>query len=171
MVTKSLLAAASLLSAASAFGGDMLKPGDAFPAWQLVDHTGATISSQQLAGTRYLLWYYPKAMTSGCTTEGCAMRDNFGGFKKASVEVLGVSFDTPADNAAFVATNNFPFRLLSDTDKGLAVAAGAADSTLRPWARRISYLVGADGKVLKAYADVNPAKHAEQVLSDLAGMR
>ena len=158
-----------LASAAAAEG--MLKPGDAFPAWQLVDHTGAKFSSADLAGKTYLLWYFPKAMTSGCTKEGCTLRDNYAAFQKASVEVLGVSFDEPAKNAEFVKEEKFPFRLLSDTSKSLAVAVGAADSTSRMWARRISYLVGPDGKVVKAYPDVDPAKHAGEVLADIGQLK
>ncbi|HUK12251.1 MAG TPA: peroxiredoxin [Thermoanaerobaculaceae bacterium] len=157
-----LFASAGLAGAAG-----MLKAGDAFPAWQMVDQTGAKVSSADLAGKTYLLYYYPKAMTPGCTKEGCALRDNFSGFQKAGVEVLGVSFDAPKDNAEFVAKYNFPFRLLSDTDRSLAVAVGAADSPSRLMARRISYLVGPDGKVLEAYADVDPSKHAAQVLADI----
>jgi peroxiredoxin Q/BCP len=158
------------LVAAAATAGEMLKPGDPFPAWELTDHTGKVVSSKDLAGKTYLLWFYPKAMTSGCTAEGCALRDNFEGFRKANAEVLGVSFDEPKDNAAFVEKERFPFRLLSDTQRSLAVAVGAADSPSRMWARRISYLVGGDGTVLKAYGDVRPGKHAEEVLADLAAL-
>jgi len=160
-----LMIALGLASSAAAEG--MLKPGDAFPSWQLTDQTGAKVSSADLAGKAYLLWYFPKAMTPGCTKEGCTLRDNYAGFKKANVEVLGVSFDDPKANAEFVAEQHFPFRLLSDSAKALAVAVGAADSPSRLWARRISYLVGPDGKVLKAYPDVSPANHAREVLTDL----
>ena len=146
----------------------MLKPGEAFPAWALKDHTGAALKSTDLAGKSYLLWYYPKALTPGCTREGCELRDNFEAFKKAGVEVLGVSFDEPKKNAEFVAAQKFPFRLLSDSDKTFAVQVGAADSTSRLFPRRISYLVGPDGKVRFAYADVDPATHATQVLTDIA---
>jgi thioredoxin-dependent peroxiredoxin len=158
---------AALLTAESALAAEMLKPGEAFPAWELPNQTGTVVSSKDYAGKTYLLWYYPKAMTSGCTAEGCALRDNFAGFQKAGVLVFGVSFDDPKDNAEFIAKNKFPFPLLSDAKKTLAVAVGAADSPSRMWARRISYLVGPDGKVLKAYPDVAPAKHAQQVLSDI----
>jgi len=160
-----LMIALGLASSAAAEG--MLKPGDPFPAWQLTDQTGAKVSSADLAGKAYLLWYFPKAMTPGCTKEGCTLRDNYAAFQKADVEVVGVSFDEPAKNAEFVKEERFPFRLLSDTAKSLAVAVGAADSQSRIWARRISYLVGADGKVVKAYPDVNPGKHAGEVLADL----
>ena len=151
----------------SAMAAGMLTPGDAFPAWELVDQTGARVTSSEFAGKTYLLWFYPKAMTSGCTTEGCALRDNFAGFQKAGVQVVGVSFDDPKDNAEFVAKHSFPFRLLSDSKRVLAVQVGAADSPSRLGARRISYLVGPDGKVLTAYPDVTPSKHATQVLADI----
>jgi thioredoxin-dependent peroxiredoxin len=152
----------------TASAAEMLKPGDPFPAWSLKDQTGATVKSTDLRGKTYLLWYFPKAMTSGCTREGCELRDNYAGFQKASIVILGISFDDPGKNAEFIAKNHFPFSLLSDSDKSLAIQVGAADSTSRIVARRISYLVGPDGKVLKAYPDVDPATHAKQVLADLA---
>lgn len=162
------------LVALSLFGlgaraGELLKPGEAFPAWSLADQTGATVRSTDLLGTSYLLWYYPKASTPGCTREGCELRDQFEDFRKANVQVLGISFDEPKKNAQFLQENRFPFRLLSDTDKTLAVQVGAADSTGRPWPRRISYLIGPDGKVRFAYSEVDPASHATQVLHDLQG--
>src|SRR5262249_60733347 len=95
------------------------------------------------------------------------LRDGSDVLPKRAVTILGVSFDTPADNARFVATERFPFRLLSDSDRTLAVAVGAADSTGTPVARRISYLVGPDGRVEKVYGAVNPSTHASGVLPDL----
>jgi peroxiredoxin Q/BCP len=151
--------------------GPLLAKGDLFPAWTLPDHTGATVSSRDLTGKTYLLWFYPKAMTSGCTAEGRGLRDSFPAFRERKVEVLGVSFDPPADNKAFVEAERFPFRLLSDTDRSLAVAVGAADSPAQSVARRISYLVGPDGKVRAVYGSVTPASHAQDVLGDLGAAR
>ena len=158
-----LLACAGVTHAA-----EMLKPGDVFPAWTLVDQTGATVTSGDLRGKTYLLWFYPKAMTPGCTAEGQGLRDNFAAFRSAGIEILGVSFDDPKNNAAFVEQQHFPFRLLSDRDRTLAAAVGAADGRDQPVARRISYLVGPDGKVRHAYDAVSPATHAQQVLADVA---
>lgn len=145
----------------------MLTAGDSFPAWELVDHTGAKVSARDLAGKTYLLWFYPKAMTPGCTAEGQGLRDRFAAFQTRGVQIVGVSFDDPATNAAFVAQQAFPFKLLSDTDRTLATAVGAADSRNQPTARRVSYLVGPDGKVLRVYASVTPSSHAQDVLGDL----
>lgn len=170
MRTLPLVLTLLLLAGGAAHAAELLKPGDPFPAWELTDHTGATVTSASLAGTTYLLWYYPKALTPGCTREGCELRDNYEAFQAKGVAILGASFDDPRDNARFVAEHQFPFRLLSDTDRTLAVQVGAADSPRRVWARRISYLVGGDGKVLKAYNNVNPSEHAGQVLADLEAM-
>ena len=167
-VTVTLLAFAVAVPGASAADAPgLLKIGDAFPAWSLRDHTGAVVTSQSLAGKPYLLWYYPKAQTPGCTTEGRGLRDRFADFQKQGVEVVGVSFDEPDANAAFVKAEGFPFRLLSDTDHALARKVGAATSDAQPVASRISYLVGPDGKVKKVYGAVTPATHAGDVLSDL----
>ena len=82
------------------------------------------------------------------------------------MNVVGVSFDKPEDNRKWAEKNNLPFRLLSDRDKTLAKAVGAARSMI-PLPKRISYLVAADGKVLVAYPDVKPGEHAEEVVADL----
>lgn len=156
-----------LLSTTIAEASDLLKVGEPFPTWSLVDHTGKPVSSGDLIGKKYLLWFYPKAMTPGCTAEGDGLRDKFADLQKAGIDVLGVSFDQPQDNARFVQEQQFPFRLLSDTDRRLAVTVGAANSPQQPVARRISYLVGADGKVLHIYDAVTPATHADDVLRDL----
>jgi len=140
--------------------------GAAFPNWNLVDHNWQKVSSRDLAGKKYLLWFFPKAMTPGCTAEGDGLRDRFAELQKAGVEVLGVSFDPPRNNARFVQQQGFPFRLLSDTDRTLSMAVGAADSPQQPVARRISYLIGADSKVLRVYGTVDPRSHAAEVLRD-----
>jgi peroxiredoxin Q/BCP len=163
---RALLIATTLMVAVAA-DGKLLSVGDQFPAWQLVDQNGQTVSSKDLAGKTYLLWFYPKAMTPGCTAEGQALRDNYSAFQTRTVEVLGVSFDQPAANKEFVTAERFPFRLLSDSKRSLAVAVGAADSDTQPVARRISYVVGPDGKVLRVYESVTPTAHADQVLRDL----
>ena len=82
------------------------------------------------------------------------------------MNVVGVSYDKPEDNRKWAEKNSLPFRLLSDRDKTLAKAVGAARSMI-PVPKRISYLVGADGLVLVAYPDVKPGEHAEEVVADL----
>ena len=158
---------ASYTVAAAADAATLLKEGDVFPAWSMKDQTGTVVTSQSLAGKSYLLWFYPKAQTPGCTAEGRGLRDRFEEFRAKNVEIVGVSFDQPAANAEFVKAEGFPFRLLSDADQKLARAVGAATSDMQMFASRISYLVGPDGKIRKVYGEVTPATHAADVISDL----
>jgi peroxiredoxin Q/BCP len=102
----------------------------------------------------------------GTLPEGDALRDKFAAFQARDVDILGVSFDAPTDNATFVREERFPFRLLSDRDRKLAVTVGAAADSIQPVARRISYLVGPGGKVVKAYPQVTPATHAQEVCGE-----
>ena len=81
------------------------------------------------------------------------------------IQVFGVSYDSPEKNRKFAAKNDLPFLLLSDGDHALAKSVGAA-RTLMPFAKRVSYLVGPDGTVLKSYPDVDPKTHAAEVLAD-----
>jgi peroxiredoxin Q/BCP len=143
---------------------ELLEVGSTFPAWELRDQTGQPLSSTEMEGQRYLLWYYPKAMTPGCTVEGRALAAEAESYAAAGIEILGVSFDDPADNAEFVKTELFPFRLLSDSDRKLAVAVGAARDENAWFAKRISYLVGNDGKVEQVHGSVSPGTHATDVL-------
>ena len=162
----SMLGALALTYGIARAGG-VLAAGDAFPQWTLPDQTGKPVSSKDLAGKPYLVWFYPKAQTPGCTAEGRGLRDKIEDFRARGVEIVGVSFDAPQANAEFVQAEGFPFRLLSDRDRTLAQAVGAADSKDAPVARRISYLVGPDGRVQHAYASVSPASHAADVLADI----
>ena len=155
------------LGVAASAPAAMLKDGDPFPAWELVDQTGAMVSSRDVSGKTYLVWFYPKAMTPGCTAEGRGLRDQHAAYQARGVTVFGVSFDDPKANAEFVRQEQFPFRLLSDRDRNFAIAVGAADAPDQAVARRISYLVGPDGKVMKAYATVNTGSHAADVLRDV----
>ena len=146
----------------------MVAEGSPFPAWKMTAHNGDVVASSDLAGKPYLLWYYPAAMTPGCTAEGRALRDEHEAYRAAGIEVLGASFDPPDENRAFVEAESFPFLLLSDADKKLAQAVGAATSAQQGYARRISYLVGPDGRVIKGYSEVSPTEHAAEVLADYA---
>ena len=157
--------------AASAASADMLDTGARFPEWRMSDQTGTPRSSADLAGKPYLLWFYPRASTPGCTAEGRGFRDAYAELRGEGLTIIGVSFDAPEANAEFAREEEFPFPLLSDSDKTLAIAVGAADSPSQWMARRVSYLVGPDGVVWVAYDTVDPRGHAAQVLADVRARR
>ena len=164
-LTSSILAA---LVCATALAGDMLKVGDRFPAFSLAAHDGTTVASADLAGGPFLVYFYPKADTPGCTKEACAFRDSWAEVQVLGLKVFGVSYDTPEDNRAFADKYGLQFTLLSDRDRALAEKVGAAG--LMPYPSRISYLVGADGTILKTYPKVTPATHAAEVIADLRAL-
>jgi len=145
---------------------EMLEPGMPVPAFELEAHNGTKVSAASLKGSYYLLYFYPKADTPGCTKEACELRDHWSDVERMGLKVFGVSYDTPEDNAAFAEKYHLQFLLLSDREHTLAEAVGAARALL-PVPKRISYLVGPDGAVLKAYPDVDPTTHAAEVLADL----
>ena len=83
------------------------------------------------------------------------------------MQILGASFDSVEANAGFAKKFDFNFPLLADTDRKLGLAYGAADDAKAGFAKRISYLIGPDGKIKKAYPKVNAAAHPEEILKDL----
>ena len=145
----------------------MLKPGDDAPDFSAVTHEGKPLSLSSLRGNKILLWFYPQAGTPGCTTEGCSLRDNYNYYQENNIVVLGVSFDPAEDNAAFAKKFDFPFALLCDTDRKVALAYGACDNPKAAYADRISYLIDEQGRILRVYPQVDPRVHAAEVLADL----
>ena len=83
------------------------------------------------------------------------------------MEVLGVSFDSEAENRAFAEKFNFPFRLLCDTDRRVGLAYGACDDPAAQYARRITYVIDEDGHIAQAIGEVNAREHPEALLVTL----
>jgi peroxiredoxin Q/BCP len=100
--------------------------------------------------------------------EGKGFRDRIREFESANAVILGVSFDTQDENRSFAEKFTFPFKLLCDTDRAIGLAYGACDDDKAEYAKRISFLIGPDGTIVKAYGTVKPAAHPGEVLEDLA---
>jgi thioredoxin-dependent peroxiredoxin len=144
--------------------------GSSAPAFTLKDQSGAVISSADLSGKPYVLYFYPKDDTSGCTAEACAFRDSGPKFGDRGVRVIGVSPDSEASHAKFAGKYGLPFTLLSDPEKQLISAYGAwveKQNYGRTYmgVQRSTFLVGADGKVQKAWRGVKVPGHVEAVLA------
>ncbi len=95
------------------------------------------------------------------------MRDHADRVEAAGLQVLGISFGSVEENRAFAEKFDFPFRLLCDIDRSVGMAYGAADAPDAGYAKRISYLIDEDGRILHAYPEVDPKTHLDQVLGDL----
>ncbi|MBX3472085.1 MAG: peroxiredoxin [Planctomycetes bacterium] len=146
----------------------MLKPGDPAPSFRVQDHTGREVSLEEHRGKRVVLWFYPKADTPGCTREGCNFRDLHADYQAKGAAVLGISYDTPAENAAFVEKYRLSYPLLCDTDKKVAQAYGAFDPAEPGYPRRNTYVIDPEGRVERVLEAVNPKTHPRDLLDSLA---
>jgi peroxiredoxin Q/BCP len=147
----------------------MLDPGDPAPDFELPAHDGSTVALPR-EGT-VVVYFYPRANTSGCTTEALGFRDAWDAFEDRGVPVFGVSDDPVEDIAAFAGEYDLPFTLLSDASGEVAraydsygertVGGNAVKATFR------NTFVIRDGTVVEVYEGVTPEGHAEEVLADL----
>lgn len=156
-----------LLSLVGSVRAGSLSVGDVFPAWSLVDQDSAVVTSNGQTGRSYILWFYPAAMSPGCTAEARSFRDNFGAFQQAGFDIVGVSFDSPEINGLFAKAEQLPFPLLSDPQGRLARRVGAAESSAATKPRRMTFLVDENGQVVKIYERIDPLRHAQEILLDL----
>ena len=145
--------------------------GERAPAFELSDEKGQKVSPRALSGSPYLLYFYPKDDTPGCTKEACDIRDSFARFGQQGLRVLGVSPDSSASHAKFIGKYGLPFTLLSDPEKTLANAYGVWGKKLNYGREymgiiRSSFLVGKDGVIKKAYRGVKVPGHVAEVLAD-----
>lgn len=144
-----------------------LKAGDHLPSFTIKNQAGKTIKSEDLAGKYVLLYFYPKDETPGCTREAQMLRDKAADFKKQNAVIYGVSTQDEKSHQAFIAKEKLNFDLLVDTDGKLAKSCGISSIPVVGLHKRQSLLIGPDGRVVKFYDDVDPAKHADEVLKDL----
>jgi thioredoxin-dependent peroxiredoxin len=147
----------------------LLPVGSTAPDFDLPDHRGGRVRLSQLRGKRVLLWWYPRASTRGCTLEGQGFRDRSATIGAAGV-VLGVSFDTPADNKAFADEHRFPFQLLCDTDKSVSLAYHACADRDSRHPDRVTYLIDSGGRVEWAERVTDIAAHVDSATARLCDM-
>jgi peroxiredoxin Q/BCP len=102
-----------------------LEAGQPAPAFTLADQDGAIVSLGDFAGKNVIVYFYPAAMTPGCTTEACDFRDNLNSLRSAGYQVIGISKDAPAKNKQFQEQEGLNFPLLSDEDLAVHRAYGA----------------------------------------------
>lgn len=138
----------------------------------LPDQRGTKHTLSEYRGKWVVLYFYPKDDTSGCTTEACSFRDSLTELQKQDVVVLGVSKDSVDSHRKFADKYSLNFTILSD-ESGDVVKTYHAWGTKKFAGKsyegilRTTYLIDPEGNIRKTYEDVNPTKHAEQILSDL----
>ncbi len=150
-----------------------LQPGDKAPDFTLPDDTGRDVSLRDLRGGRTIVYFYPAAMTSGCTKQACDFSESLGDLEAAGLSVVGISPDPPEKLAAFRARDDLTIRLLSDPDKQALTAWGAYGEKLLYGKRvigviRSTFVVDAEGRIEKAMYNVKATGHVAKLRRELA---
>lgn len=150
----------------------MLKAGDKAPDFSLLDDEGKARTLAEFTGRRVVLFFYPKADTSGCTTEACEFRDAFPRFGQLDAVILGVSPDSVEDQAKFKKKYAFPYALLADTGHSLADAFGVWKEKSMYGKKymgveRTTFLLDGQGTISHVFEKVKPAGHAAEVAAAL----
>ncbi len=149
-----------------------LAPGDAAPAFTLPDADGKPVSLDSYRGSRTVVYFYPAAMTPGCTTQACDFRDNLSALQAAGISVLGVSPDAPAKLAEFRERDALTFPLLSDEDLAVVNAYGAYGEkqlygkTVKGVIRS-TFVISPEGTVEKAMYNVKATGHVAKLRREL----
>lgn len=150
-----------------------LEAGERAPEWSMTADDESTVSSDDLAGERYVLYFYPKDDTPGCTKQACGIRDNIGRVSATGVKLFGVSPQSVKSHQKFRDKYGLPYPLLADDDHRVANAFGV-------WIQksfagksyygneRSTFVIGPDGVIEHVLPKVKPEEHVDQLLEVLA---
>jgi peroxiredoxin Q/BCP len=151
----------------------VVEPGDLAPDFELPDQDGRPLKASDYRGQRLVVYFYPKAGTSGCTTQACGVRDRRADYEAAGAAVVGISPDPVAKVKRFHDKEGLNFALLSDEDHAVAEAYGV-------WVQksmygrtymgneRTTFVIDSAGRVADVLRKVKPAEHDDRVLAALA---
>ena len=150
----------------------MLEIGTKAPEFSLSDQNGVVHSLADYKGKKVILYFYPKDMTSGCSSQACSFRDRYPQITEKSAVVLGVSKDTVESHKRFEEKYGLPFPLLADEELKVITAY----DVLRPGKDgkptksmiRSTYLIDEEGVIVKAFGGVKPKENADQMLEELS---
>lgn len=155
-----------------------LNIGDKIPEILGKDQEGKEVKASDYAGRKFILYFYPKDNTPGCSAEACNFRDNFYELRHAGYEIVGVSVDDEKSHNKFIEKFELPFRLIADTDKVLVETFGLwAEKTLAGkkymGTLRTTFLINEEGTITQVFTpkDIKAKEHAEQILEWLQSMK
>jgi len=152
-----------------------LSIGDKAPDFLVNDQDGNQVRLSDLRGKKVILYFYPKDMTPGCTTEACNLRDNYRTMQKQGFEVLGVSTDSEKTHRKFIDKEKLPFRLLADTNKAVHDAYGTwVEKSMygRKYmgTARITFVIDENGVITDIINKVDTKNHTSQILGNGAAV-
>jgi thioredoxin-dependent peroxiredoxin len=153
----------------------LIESGQKAPAFSLKDQHGKTHTLADYAGRPVVLYFYPKDDTPGCTKESCDFRDNLVKFNASQAQVLGISILDEASKARFAQKYALNFPLLADPDHSVAEKYGVWQKKMNygreyMGVARTTYLIGADGKVVRRWDKVSVTGHADDVLKSVRAL-
>lgn len=147
------------------------------PAFELPDQSGRSVTLRDLtARGSVVLYFYPKDMTPGCTTEACSFRDNISELGTLGAQVAGVSADSTASHQKFIEKQSLNFPLLSDAGNAVSKAYGVYKKKSlygREYMgiERTTFIIGRDGTIRKVFPKVKVSGHTEEVITALKELR
>jgi len=159
------------LNLATAAEGPAL--GTQAPAFKLQDQNGKWHELKDYRGKWLALYFYPKDQTPGCTTQACEFRDNIFAFREANAVIVGISVDNVESHKKFSEKHGLPFPILADPTKATAKSYDVLKSYLGTMelAKRDTFLIDPEGRIVKRYSDVDPKGHSQIVLNDIREMQ
>jgi peroxiredoxin Q/BCP len=151
---------------------DTLEVGLKAPEFSLVSTEGKKISLRDFRGKKVVLYFYPKDMTPGCTTEACSFRDNIGAIRRKGAEVIGISADDVDLHKKFTAKYSLPFLLLSDEKREVVKAYGVWKNKslygrIFKGIERTTFIIDEEGTIAHIFPKVRVDGHTEEVLKVL----
>ena len=165
-----LLAGAILSVRGKADDTALPQAGQTAPDFTLPSQDGSNISLDSFRGKWVVLYFYPKDMTTGCTIEAHNFQQDMEKYQKLNAVVVGVSVDSTGSHKEFCAKEGLSFKLLSDQDKKVVVQYGSmGDYAGVKIAKRNTFLIDPQGKIVQVWTGVNPSQHSQQVLAALNG--
>jgi thioredoxin-dependent peroxiredoxin len=151
----------------------VLSAGMKAPQFELVDSQGNLHALSDYKGQSIVIYFYPKDDTPGCTKEACSFRDSYSDFKKAGVEIIGISPDSEKSHTKFTEKYDLPFTLLSDPDHQVCEAFGVWG--LKKYmgreyegVYRTTFIIGPQGEIKRVFENVKPSDHSHEVLAALS---
>lgn len=153
----------------------MLEAGSKAPDFTLKDQKGKNVTLSDFSGKTVVLYFYPKANTSGCTTQAAGVRDRGSEYKNAGATVIGISPDEVKAIKKFDDANNFGFSLLADKDHKISELYGTwVEKSMYGnkfmGVQRTTFIISGDGKVVRVFPKVQPKRHDDVVLKALVEM-
>ena len=150
----------------------MPQAGQAAPNFTLPSQDGSNISLDSFRGKWVVLYFYPKDMTTGCTIEAHNFQQDISKYQQLDAVVVGVSVDSSDSHKEFCAKEGLSFKLLSDQDKKVVALYGSmGDHMGIKMAKRNTFLIDPQGKIVQVWTAVNPSQHSEEVLAALADLQ